>query len=104
MLDMNFVEFLTLFVVSLIAALIVHYGFGYRYFKHADGFFWSWIVAWTFAWIATPVLGHWFMHLRIESIYLVPAILGGFIGAFCASLFWKGLSEIQKQIPSSQEH
>lgn len=103
MLDMNFVEFVTLLVVSLIAAFIVHYGFGYRYFKHADGFFWKWIVAWTFAWVASPVLGHWFVHFRIDSIYLIPALLGGFIGAFCATLFWKGLSVAQQALPSPHE-
>jgi hypothetical protein len=103
MIDMNFVEFLTLLVLSLIAALIVHYGIGYRYFKHADGFFWKWIFAWSFAWISSPVLGHWFVHLRIENVYLIPALLGGFIGAFMATAIWKGIATSQHSLPASPQ-
>jgi uncharacterized membrane protein YeaQ/YmgE (transglycosylase-associated protein family) len=92
MIDMNFMEFLALSIVSLIAAWVVHYLIHYRYFQHLDGFFWDWIGAWVFAWVASPVLGHWVVRLRVDNVYLIPALLGGFIGAFCATAIWKGIS------------
>jgi uncharacterized membrane protein YeaQ/YmgE (transglycosylase-associated protein family) len=103
MLDMNFAEFFSLLIVSLIAAFIVHYGFGYRFFKHVDGFFWKWIVAWAFAWVSSPVLGHWFMRFRVDNIYLLPALLGAFVGAFCATLIWKGFSTHERALPSPHQ-
>ncbi len=87
MLDMNFVEFVSLLILSLIAALIVHYAIRYRHLEGSDGFIWKWIVGWIGAWLASPVLGHW--GGRVENVYVIPALVGAFIGAFVATAVWK---------------
>ena len=93
MLDMSFVSFLTLLIISLIAALIVHYAIRYRVLDGFDGFLWKWVMGWVGAWLGTPVLGHWFDGVRISGVYIIPAFLGGFIGAFVAALVWKAESK-----------
>jgi uncharacterized membrane protein YeaQ/YmgE (transglycosylase-associated protein family) len=89
MLDLNFASFLTLAVISVITALIVHYALRYRFLEGIDGFFAEWIVGWIGAWLASPVLGHWFRGVEIGSIYVIPAFLGGFIGSFLPVAMWK---------------
>ncbi len=88
MLGMNFIAFLTLAVISLIAALIVHYVVRYRVLPGFDGFLWKWVIGWIGAWLGSPVLGDWFSKLAVGHIYIIPAFLGGFIGAFVASFIW----------------
>jgi uncharacterized membrane protein YeaQ/YmgE (transglycosylase-associated protein family) len=89
MLGMNFAGFLTLAVISLIAALFVHYVIRYRVMEGFDGFLWKWVVGWVGAWLGSPVLGDWFHNLAIGHIYVIPAFLGAFIGAFVAAFLWK---------------
>jgi uncharacterized membrane protein YeaQ/YmgE (transglycosylase-associated protein family) len=89
LLGMQFVPFLTLAVISLIAALFVHYVFHYRVLDGLDGFLWKWIVGWVGAWMGTPVLGDWFHGVSISSVYIIPAFLGAFIGAFLITALWK---------------
>ena len=89
MLGMNFETFLTLAVISLVAALIVHYVVHYRVMGGFDGFLWKWIVGWIGAWLGSPVLGDWFHSVALKHIYLIPAFLGGLIGAFVATFLWK---------------
>ena len=89
MLDMTFASFLMLLVISLICALIVHYAFRYRVLDGADGFLAKWVVGWLGAWLGTPVLGHWFSDAHFASVYIIPAFLGGFIGAFLITAVWK---------------
>ncbi len=94
MLDMSFVSFLSLLIISLIAALIVHYAIGYRVLDGVDGFLWKWVVGWLGAWLGSPVLGHWFSGIHISNIYIIPAFLGGFIGAFLAAALWKAEAKV----------
>jgi uncharacterized membrane protein YeaQ/YmgE (transglycosylase-associated protein family) len=89
MLGMNFWGFLTLAVISLIAALIVHYVIRYRVVNGFDGFLWKWIVGWVGAWLGSPVLGDWFHSVATGHIYVIPAFLGALIGAFVAAFLWK---------------
>jgi uncharacterized membrane protein YeaQ/YmgE (transglycosylase-associated protein family) len=96
MLDMNFIEFLTLLVVSVISSVIVHYGYHHRSLQGSDGFFFEWIVGWIFAWLGSPVFGHWFANFHVQNIYLIPALLGGFVGAFCAAVVWREIRILQK--------
>ena len=96
MIDMNFLEFLALLIVSLIAALIVHFWIRYPHSRSVDGFFWKWVVGWVFAWLGSPVLGHWFVHLRTGNVYIIPALLGGLVGSFCAGALWKSRAVSQK--------
>ncbi|HTV55103.1 MAG TPA: hypothetical protein VMI06_09305 [Terriglobia bacterium] len=95
MIDMGFGSFLTLAVISLITASIVHYGFKYGFLEGFDGFLGKWIVAWVAAWVASPVLGYWFAGVKLGSIYVIPAFLGGFIGAFFPALTFKALAKAQ---------
>ncbi len=94
MLDMNFASFLTLFIISLIAALIMHYAVRYRVLNGGDGFVAKWIVGWVGAWLSSPVLGHWFSGVSISSVYIIPAFLGGFMGAFLAAAVWKAEAKV----------
>lgn len=89
MLGMNFAGFLTLAVISLIAALIVHYVIRYRVVEGLDGFLWKWVVGWVGAWLGSPVLGDWFHSVAVSHIYIIPGFLGAFIGAFVAAFLWK---------------
>jgi uncharacterized membrane protein YeaQ/YmgE (transglycosylase-associated protein family) len=89
MIGMHFASFLTLLMISLITALVVHYAIGYRVLDGIDGFLSKWVVGWLGAWLGTPVLGHWFQHVAISNVYIIPAFIGGFIGAFLASAVWK---------------
>jgi uncharacterized membrane protein YeaQ/YmgE (transglycosylase-associated protein family) len=86
---MHFESFLTLAVISLIAAFSVHYLIRYRILEGFDGFLWKWVVGWVGAWLGTPVLGDWFHGVSISNIYIIPAFLGAFIGAFVATFVWK---------------
>ena len=94
MLGMSFASFVTLLVISLIAAAVMHYAIRYRVLEGVDGFLWKWVVGWVGAWLGTPVLGHWFDGLRFANIYIIPAFLGGFIGAFLVTAIWKAETRI----------
>lgn len=93
MLDMHFTSFLTLAVISLITALIVYYAIRYRFLDGVDGFFGKWIAGWVVAWVASPVLGFWFTGVKISTVYIIPAFIGGFIGAFAPAAICKARSK-----------
>lgn len=95
MIGMHFGAFLTLLIISLITAAVVHYAFRYRFLLGTDGFLSKWIVSWIGAWIGTPVLGYWFAGVRISNVYIIPAFLGGFAGAFLTTAFWKAMTKSQ---------
>lgn len=97
LIGMSFGSFLTLLVVSAIAAGIVHWGFRYRLFRGMDGFLGQWMVAWVGAWLAPAVLGHWFSAAFIEGIYIIPAFLGALAGAFGGTVNAKIASGIAAQ-------
>jgi uncharacterized membrane protein YeaQ/YmgE (transglycosylase-associated protein family) len=40
------------------------------------------IAGWVGAWLGSPLIGHWFERVKIANIYLIPALLGAFGGAF----------------------
>ncbi|HKV25311.1 MAG TPA: hypothetical protein VJN93_12025 [Candidatus Acidoferrum sp.] len=94
LIGMGFHSFAVLFVLSAIAAGIVHWGFGYRLFQGFDGFIGQWIVAWLGAWLGPAVLGHWFDSAMVAHIYLIPAFLGGFAGALAGTINAKILANI----------
>jgi uncharacterized membrane protein YeaQ/YmgE (transglycosylase-associated protein family) len=93
MLGMNFGAFLVLFVAGLIAAVVIHYLFRYRFLEGLDGFLGKWIAGWVGAWLGSPVLGHWFGRVRIGNIYLIPALVGAFVGVFSVAAFWKAMAK-----------
>ncbi|HEV2424185.1 MAG TPA: hypothetical protein VGZ29_05100 [Terriglobia bacterium] len=89
MIGMSFANFLALAIASLIAALVVHYAIRYRILDGFDGFLGKWIIAWLGAWVASPVLGHWFAGVSISEVFIIPAFVGGFIGAFAPAVVLK---------------
>ncbi|MGA9884664.1 MAG: hypothetical protein WBQ34_13180 [Candidatus Acidiferrales bacterium] len=80
MIGMHFGAFLTLLILGVIAAAIMQFAIRYRALGRVDGFFAKWIAGWIGAWLGSPVLGHWAFH--IQNIYIIPGIIGAFVGAF----------------------
>jgi uncharacterized membrane protein YeaQ/YmgE (transglycosylase-associated protein family) len=95
MIGMGFGGFLTLLVISFIAAVVMHSVIRYRFIGGFDGFMAKWILGWVGAWIASPVFGHWFRGLAIESQYIIPAFVGAFSLAFMATLTCKTMAQIR---------
>lgn len=105
MIGMGFGAFLTLFIISFIAAIVIHSGIRYRFLGGVDGFFAKWILGWLGAWVATPVLGHWFAGVAIGGQYIIPAFLGAFSSAFMIAAVCKmtakartGLAEFPERV------
>ena len=94
LIGMPFLSFLVLLILSAIAAAIVHWGFRYQLFKGIDGFIGQWIVAWLGAWLGPAVLGHWFDSAMLGNIYVIPAVIGAFAGAFGGTLNAKVLAGV----------
>lgn len=82
LIGMSFLSFLILLILSAFAAAIMHWVIRYRVFQGFDGFVGEWVLAWVGAWIATPVLGHWFGSVMLWQIYIIPALIGAFVGAY----------------------
>jgi uncharacterized membrane protein YeaQ/YmgE (transglycosylase-associated protein family) len=87
MIGMNFGSFLTLLILGLIAVIFMHFIIRYRMLKGVDGFFAKWIAGWIGAWLGSPVLGHWWF--RIQNVYIIPALIGAFVGAFAFAALTK---------------
>ena len=92
MIGMGFGGFLTLLIISFIAAIVMHSGIRYRFLGGVDGFFVKWIMGWLGAWVATPVLGHLFAGVAIGGQYIIPAFIGAFSIAFMTPAVWKAMA------------
>jgi len=90
---MNFASFLSLLIISLIVALVMHYAVRYRVLDGIDGLVAKWMTGWIGAWLGSPVLGHWFAGTKMGDIYIVPAFIGAFMGAFALAVMWKGAAK-----------
>lgn len=97
LIGMPFFPFLVLLILSAIAAAIVHWGFRYRLFNGWDGYLGQWMVAWVGAWLGPAVLGHWFDSIMLWNIYIIPALLGAFAGAFAGTLNAKVITGVLGQ-------
>ncbi len=100
MIGMNFRALLILFVAALIAAWILHYVIRYRFLEGFDGFVGKCIAGWVGAWLGSPVLGHWFERAKLDNVYLIPALLGAFVGAFVVAATGKTLAKAFSTKPS----
>jgi uncharacterized membrane protein YeaQ/YmgE (transglycosylase-associated protein family) len=87
MIGMSFASFLTLLILGFIGAVVMHYGVRYKVLRGFDGFIAKWIAGWIGGWLASPVLGHW--AFRIENVYVIPGIIGAFVGAFLLTMSLK---------------
>jgi uncharacterized membrane protein YeaQ/YmgE (transglycosylase-associated protein family) len=93
MIGMNFWSFFVLLVAGIVAAAVLHYGVRYRLLEGFDGFLGKCIAGWAGAWLASPVIGHWFEGVKLANIYLIPALIGAFAGAFVVAATGKGLAK-----------
>jgi len=87
MLGMNFASFLALLIVSVVVAAVYHWILRYRFLEGIDSFQANIAVGWVGGWLGSPVLGHWLW--KIQSVYLVPAILGAIAAIHRNVLCWK---------------
>ena len=87
MIAMTLFPFLTILIVSLVAAAVLHFVVRYRVLSGIDGFLGKWITGWIGGWLGSPVLGHWAFH--IGGVYLIPALIGAFAGAFFVTALLK---------------
>ena len=94
MFGMNFWAFLVLSVAGVIAAAVIHYVARYRFLEGFDGFLGKVIAGWVGAWLGSPIMGHWFERVKIANIYLVPALLGAFVGAFALTATCKARAKV----------
>jgi uncharacterized membrane protein YeaQ/YmgE (transglycosylase-associated protein family) len=84
MIGMHFGPFLALLIIGVIAAVVMHWVIRYRKLTGFDSFMGKWILGWIGGWLGSPVFGHWGPHT--SSVYIIPALLGAFSGAFLLTL------------------
>jgi uncharacterized membrane protein YeaQ/YmgE (transglycosylase-associated protein family) len=94
MIGMDFWAFLVLLVAALIAAVVLHYLVCYRFLEGFEGFLGKLGAGWLGAWLGSPVFGHWFEQVKLAGIYLIPALLGAFAGAFALTATWKARAKV----------
>jgi uncharacterized membrane protein YeaQ/YmgE (transglycosylase-associated protein family) len=87
MIGMSFGGFLTLLVLGFIAAIVMHSAVRYRMLGGFDGLVAKWVAGWIGVWLGSPVLGHW--SFQIQHIYVIPALIGAFVGAFSYAAWFK---------------
>lgn len=83
MIGMSFASFLSLLILGIIASIVLHLIVRYKMLSGFDGFMNKWIAGWMGAWLGSPVLGHW--GPSVNHVYVIPALLGAFIGAFAVT-------------------
>jgi uncharacterized membrane protein YeaQ/YmgE (transglycosylase-associated protein family) len=83
MIGMSFQSFLSLLILGIIASIVLHLIVRYKMLSGFDGFMNKWIAGWLGAWLGSPVLGHW--GPSVNHVYVIPALLGAFIGAFAVT-------------------
>jgi uncharacterized membrane protein YeaQ/YmgE (transglycosylase-associated protein family) len=94
MIGMGFGAFLVLLMAALIAAAVLHYLLRYRQLEGFDSFLGKLVAGWIGAWLGSPVLGHWFEPVKLSGIYLIPALLGAFAGAFALTASFKASAKV----------
>jgi uncharacterized membrane protein YeaQ/YmgE (transglycosylase-associated protein family) len=99
MLDMSFLSFLVLFVISAVVASVYHYALRYRFLEGTDALFGKLFLGWFGAWLGSPVLGHWFW--KVENVYIVPALLGAIVAIHLDVLAWKAMLKLQGGRPAT---
>jgi uncharacterized membrane protein YeaQ/YmgE (transglycosylase-associated protein family) len=94
LIGMRFLSFLSLLILSAFAAAVLHWAVRYRFLQGAEGFFSGWIVGWICAWLGPAVFGHWFGSVMLWNIYVVPALVGAFAGAFLATAVCRAAASV----------
>ena len=94
MIGMNFESFLTLLIISLVVAFVIHYLFRYRFAEGLDACIAAAVLGWFGGWLASPVLGYWPETLRVGTVYLIPAILGAAVAIFVGRFWFKAWAKV----------
>ena len=89
MIGMDFESFLTLLILGIIAAIVMHGSVCYPTSQGADSFFAKWIARWIGAWLVSSVLGYWSYHM--QNVHVIPA-LAAFAGVFSLMYFRKAVT------------
>ena len=97
MFGIGFSGFVTLLVMGFLGSFTVHTLLRYRALAVPDGFLSAWIVGWFGAWLGSPFLGHWGVH--IGALYIIPALLGSFGAPF---LTVSGFRALGRALQTSQ--
>jgi len=92
MIGMSFWTFVVLLAAGVVAATVLHYVIRYRLLEGFDGFVGKVIAGWVGAWLGSPIIGHWFEQVKIVNVYLIPALVGAFVGAFVLAASGKVLA------------
>lgn len=101
MLGMNFLSFLILTVIGAVIAVVYHNVIRYRFLDGNDALIGKLMVGWFGAWLGSPIFGHWLW--KIESVYIVPAILGAIVAVHLTILPAKGLAKLASMRPAVTE-
>ncbi len=100
MIGMSFSPFFTLLVLGLISSFVLHVLFRYRVLPGVDGFLSKWVAGWIGGWLAAPVFGHW--GGLLGNIYILPAILGAFVGPFMLTAALRALARTVPAVPRQE--
>jgi len=101
MLGISLLSFLILTFIGAVVAATYHYVFRYRFLEGNDAVIGKLIIGWLGAWLGSPVLGHWLW--KVESVYIVPAILGAIVTIHLTMLTAKALAKFATMRPAVTE-
>jgi uncharacterized membrane protein YeaQ/YmgE (transglycosylase-associated protein family) len=101
MLGMNLLSFLILTFIGAVVAATYHYVIQYRFLEGNDAVSGKLIIGWLGAWLGSPVLGHWLW--KVESVYIVPALLGAIATIHLTILTAKALAKFASMRPAGTE-
>ncbi len=76
MIEMNFMSFLVLLVISVAVSAVLHFVCKYYVRPGLNSFLSKVIFGYIGAWQGPQVFGKWFDGMTCEGIYYIPAILG----------------------------
>ena len=82
MIGMTFGSFLTLFIISLVVSVVMHYLVRYRVAAGFDGFLGKLAIGWLGGWIGSPIFGYWPETVNVGPVYIIPALLGSLATVF----------------------
>lgn len=101
MLGMSLLSFLVLTLIGAVVAVAYHNVIRNRFLEGNDALFEKLIVGWFGAWLGSPVFGHWLW--KIETVYVVPAILGAIAIVHLTVLTGKALAKLASMRPAGAE-
>lgn len=106
LIGMRFLSFLILLILSAFATAIVHNSIRYRFLEPTEGFFAKWVIAWICAWLGPYVIGAWFGPVMLWNIYIIPALIGAFVGAFIMTAGFRAIARtrVHGHLESFEHH